>query len=110
MYAGGTLTVRRAASVVGTLVTPPPPPPPPPPLREWPWCDTQKTLSLNMNSLIGLVVKASVSIAADLGSNPVFGMDLFSKSSRASDLRIGSPVATLQAPGAGTGRHGVSIL
>ena len=48
--------------------------------------------------LIGLVVKASTSRVAHLGSIPAFGVDLFSRSSHISDLKIGNPVATL--PGA----------
>ena len=61
--------------------------------------------------LVGLVVKASASRA---GSNPA-SAGIFSGSSHTSDLKIGTPVATL--PGAwrytvstGTGRPGVSIL
>ena len=64
--------------------------------------------------LVGLVVKASASVAED----PVFESRLrgdFSGSSHTSDFKIGTPVAIL--PGAwhyrvsaGTGRPGVSIL
>ena len=64
--------------------------------------------------LVGLVVRASTSRAEDPGF--VFHMQRdFSGSCHTSDLRIGTPVATL--PGArryrvraGTGRPGVSIL
>ena len=60
------------------------------------------------------VVKASASGAEDLGFESRFQRD-FSESSHTSDLKIGTPVATL--PGAwhyrvsaGTGPPGVSIL
>ena len=76
--------------------------------------DSTCELFVQMNSLVGLVVKASTSRAED----PVFESHLrrdFSGSSHTSDLKIGTPVATL--PGAwryrvsaGTGRPGVSIL
>ena len=63
---------------------------------------------------VGLVVKAFASRAEDTGFESHLRQD-FSGSSHASDLKIGTPVATL--PGAwhyrvsaGTGRHGVSIL
>ena len=62
----------------------------------------------------GLVVKASSSRVEDPGSNPACA-EIFLGSSHTSDLKIGTPVATL--PGAlrcrvsaGTGRPGVSIL
>ena len=64
--------------------------------------------------LVGLVVKASASGAEDPGFESRLRRD-FSGSSHTSDLKIGTPVATL--PGAwryrvsaGTGRPGVSIL
>ena len=64
--------------------------------------------------LVGLVVKAPAPGAKDLGFESRLHQD-FSGSSHASDLKIGTPVATL--PGAwrhrvstGTGRPGVSIL
>ena len=64
--------------------------------------------------LVGLVVKASTSRAEDPGFESHLRWD-FSWSSRTSDSKIGTPVATL--PGAwryrvsaGTGRRGVSIL
>ena len=64
--------------------------------------------------LAGLVVKVPASGAEDPGFEPRLRRD-FSASSHTSDLRIGTPVATL--PGAwhyrvsaGTGRPGVSIL
>ena len=67
-----------------------------------------------MDRLAGLVVKASASGAEDRGFESRLQRD-FSRSSHASDLKIGTPVATL--PGAwqcrisaGTGWLGVSIL
>ena len=64
--------------------------------------------------LVGLVVKASASKAEDPEFESCLRRD-FSGSSHTSDLKIGTPVATL--PGAwryrvsaGTGRPGVSIL
>ena len=64
--------------------------------------------------LVGLVVKATASGAEDPGFESRLRRD-FSRSSHASDLKIGTPVATL--PGAwhyrvsaGTGRPGVSVL
>ena len=64
--------------------------------------------------LFGLVVKASSSRTEDLGFKSCLRWD-FSRSSHTSDLKIGTPVATL--PGtwhyrvsAGTGWSGVSIL
>ena len=64
--------------------------------------------------LAGLVVKVSASGAEDPGFESRLRREL-SRSSHTSDLKIGTPVATL--PGAwhyrvsaGTGRHGVSIL
>ena len=58
-------------------------------------------LSPRTDRLVGLVVKASASREADLGSIPAFAMDVFPRSSHASDLLIGTPVAALagQAPG-----------
>ena len=65
--------------------------------------------------LVGLVVKASASGAADPGFDSHLCHGNFSGSSHASNLTIGTPVATL--PGAsgykvsaGTGWPGVSIL
>ena len=65
--------------------------------------------------LVGLVVKASASRAEDPGFQSRLRRDFSSGSSHASDLKTGTPVATL--PGAwryrvsaGTGRPGVSIL
>ena len=58
-----------------------------------------------LDRLVGLVVKAE---------GPGFESHMrryFSGSSHTSDSKIGTPVATLQTPGAvGTGRPGVSIL
>ena len=75
---------------------------------------TYKSQSPPKHRLVDLVVKASASGAED----PWFAFRLrrdFSGSSHTSDLKIGTPVATL--PGAwcyrvsaGTGRPGVSIL
>ena len=76
--------------------------------------DCCNMLTLLLNGLRGLVVKASASGAED----PAFESHLqrdFSGSSHTSDLKIGTPVATL--PGAwhyrvsaGTSRPSVSIL
>ena len=70
--------------------------------------------SCGHDRLVGLVVKASASRAEDPGFESRLRRD-FSGSSHTSDLKIGTPVATL--PGAwryrvsaGTGRPGVSIL
>ena len=72
------------------------------------------TFALIINGLVGLVVKASASRAEDPGFESRLRRD-FSGSSHTSDLKIGTPVASL--PGAwryristGTGRPGVSIL
>ena len=71
-------------------------------------------LPLKKNRLVGLAVKASASRAEDPGFESRWRRD-FSGSSHTSDLKIGTPVATL--PGAwryrvsaGTGWPGVSIL
>ena len=71
--------------------------------------------SIAWDRLVGLVIQASTSGAADLGSIPTGAVDLCSRSDHTSDLNIGTPVATL--PGswryrdsAGTGWPGVSIL
>ena len=67
-----------------------------------------------IHRLVGLVVKASASRAEDPGFESRLQRD-FSGSNHTSDLKIGTPAATL--PGAwqyrvsaGTGRTGVSIL
>ena len=52
---------------------------------------------LMADRLVGLVVKASAQRAEDSGSNPACAGS-FSGSSNTSDLKIGTPVATL--PGA----------
>ena len=64
---------------------------------------------------VGLLVKASVSRAADPGLDSLFLYGDFSGSSHISDLKLGIPVASL--PGAwhykvnsGTGWPGVSVL
>ena len=67
------------------------------------------------NRLVGPVVKASASRAADPRFDSRLRHGDFSWSSHASDLNIGTPVATLSGAwryrvGAGTGRPGVSIL
>ena len=71
-------------------------------------------LPMTINHLVGLVVKVSASRAEDPDFESHLRQD-FSVSSHTSDLKIGTPVATL--PGAwhyrvsaGTGRPGVSIL
>ena len=71
-------------------------------------------LLLRQYRLVGLVVRRPPQERKILGSNPAGG-GIFSGSSHISDLKIGTPVATL--PGAwcyrvsaGTGRPGVSIL
>ena len=71
-------------------------------------------LSKSRDRLVGLVVKTSASRAEDHGFESRLRRD-FPRSSHTSDLKIGTPVATL--PGAwryrvsaGTGRPGVSIL
>ena len=56
-----------------------------------------EVITTSMDSLIGLVVKASTSRAEDLGFEFRWQQD-FSRSSHTSDLNIGTPVATL--PGA----------
>ena len=65
--------------------------------------------------LVGPVVKASVSRAADRGSIPAFGVDFFPRSTHTSDVKTYHSVETL--PGVwryrlsvGTGWPGVSIL
>ena len=65
--------------------------------------------------LVGLVVKASASRAEDPGFESLWRRDFFSGSSHTSDLKIGTPVATLAGAwcyrvGAGTGWPAVSIL
>ena len=76
--------------------------------------DARKTAAIDRDHLGGLVVKASASGAEDPGFESRLHRD-FSGSSHTSDLKNGTPVATL--PGAwhyrvsaGTGRPGVSIL
>ena len=71
--------------------------------------------SLPGDHLTGLVVKASASRAEDPGFESRLRRDFFSESSHTSDLKIGTPVATLPGAwhyrvGAGTGWPGVSIL
>ena len=77
-------------------------------------CFATCDISNHNKFLVGLVVKASASRAADRGFNSCLHRDI-SRSSRTSHLRIGTPVATL--PGAwryrvsaGTGWPSVSIL
>ena len=86
------------------------------------WCSlvsaktgtSQTACSSQGYCLVGLVVKASTSGAEDPGFTSRVRRD-FSGSSHTSDLKIGTPVATLAGAwhyrvSAGTGRHGVSIL
>ena len=68
-----------------------------------------------LHHLVGLVVKVSASTVEDLGFESLLRRRDFSGSSHTSDLKIGTPVATL--PGArsywvsaGTGWLGASIL
>ena len=79
-------------------------------------CDSVSDIQLPKltNRLVGLVVRRPPRERKIPGSNPAGGV-IFSGSSQTSDLKIGTPVATL--PGAwcyrvsaGTGRPGVSIL
>ena len=70
--------------------------------------------ALVCDRLVGLVVRRPPRERKVPGSNPACA-GIFSGSSHTSDLKIGTPVATL--PGAwryrvstGTGRHGVSIM
>ena len=72
-------------------------------------------LSRGWYRLVGLVVKASASRAEDPRFESRLRWDFFGVESHISDLKIGTPVATL--PGAwhyrvsaGTGQPGVSIL
>ena len=75
----------------------------------------QPVRTLRPHRLLGLVVKESTSRAEDPGFGSRLRREDISGSSHTSDLKIGTPVATL--PGdwryrvsAGTGRPGVSIL
>ena len=70
--------------------------------------------AVRIDRLGGLVVKASASGAEDPGFESRLRWD-FSGSSHTSDLKIGTPVATLPRAwryrvSSGTGRTGVSIL
>ena len=70
--------------------------------------------SLPSHRLVGLVVKASASRTEDPGFESRLRRD-FSGSSHTSDLKIGTPVASLLGAwryrvSSGTGRPGVSIL
>ena len=76
------------------------------------WPDNCNTLR---DRFVGLVVKASASRAEDPGFESPLRRDFFPVSSHTSDLKLGTPVATL--PGAwrsrvsaGTGWPGVSIM
>ena len=74
------------------------------------WC----VLHIYQYLLVGLVVKASASGAEDPGFESRLRRDFYG-SSHTSDLKIGTPVATLQGAwryrvSAGTCRPGVSIL
>ena len=77
-------------------------------------CMSNPFIHTSSDRLVGLVVKASASRAEGPGFESRL-RGIFSGSSHTSDLKIGTPVATL--PGAwryrvstGTGRSGVSIL
>ena len=68
-----------------------------------------------MDRLVGLVVKASTSRSENLGSILACADGIFSGSSHTSNLKTGTPVATLPSAwccrvSAGTGWPGVSIL
>ena len=74
-----------------------------------------KAADLQVGDCLGLVVKSSASRAEDPGFESRLRWDFFPGLSHTSDLKIGTPVATL--PGAwcyrvsaGTGRPGVRIL
>ena len=75
----------------------------------------QFAIEFRPQQLVGIVVKASASGAEDPGFDSRLRTGDFSGSSHTSDLKIGTPVATL--PGvwryrvsAGTGRPGDSLL
>ena len=76
-----------------------------------------KLSSLLQHCLVGLVVKVSSSREKDRGFDSCLSMDS-SEPSHTSDLKIGTPVATMTVAwqawqyvvGSGTGWHGVSIL
>ena len=77
-------------------------------------CSSVPNAAYRGERLVGIVVKASASRAEDPGFESRMWR-VFPGSSHTSDLKIGTPVATL--PGAwryrvsaGTGRPGVSIL
>ena len=113
------------------LDPPVPPPPPPPPLSLFssllllsflsvrpvsssPLCHSYFSLLIKENRLVGRVVTRPLRERKIPGSKLAWA-GIFSGSSHTSDLKIGTPVATL--PGAwryrvsaGTGRPGVSIL
>ena len=83
-------------------------------MPSWAETETKPRLYTKHDRLVGLVVRCPPWERKILGSNPAYAM-IFSGSSHTSDLKIGTPVATL--PGAwryrvsaGTGRPGVSIL
>ena len=61
----------------------------------WPLSSCEVFSSL-CDRLVGLVVKASTSRAEDPGLVSRLLRDLFSGSSHTSDLKIGTPVATLR--------------
>ena len=83
-------------------------------MRLWLMCCDDETSLSTWDRLVSLVVRRPPRERKITGSNPVCA-GIFSGSSHTSDLKIGTPVATL--PGAwryrvstGTGRPGVSIL
>ena len=77
--------------------------------------NSKETLPLELNRIVGPVVKASASRAADPGFDSRFLRGKFSWSRHTGDLKVGTPLAAL--PGAwrcrvsgGTGWSGVSVL
>ena len=72
-------------------------------------------MDLSVDRLVGLVVKACTSRAADPGSIPALGVDIVFRLSHTSNLKIGAPLATLPSAvshkvNAWAGQHGVSIM
>ena len=85
-------------------------------LSNYDWCCHCGTFSCSVaaNRLVGLVVRRPPRERKIPGSNPAC-TGIFSRSSHTSDLKIGTPVATLPAAwcyrvSTGTGWPGVSIL
>ena len=72
-------------------------------------------LSLLLSRLVGLVVKASASTVAVVGSSPAVAVHPLAGSRHATDSRTASPAPTLPGAwrfrvGAGTGWPGVRVL